>query len=68
MTYERLFYLKYKKGLTTYELIRRFPEDAERVSEVALMDVPEPTLREIMWEKKAYERLMLLKKRFSRFF
>lgn len=68
MTYERLFYLKYKKGLTTYELIRRFPEDAERVSEVALLDVPEPTLRKILWEKKAYERLMLLKKRFSRFF
>ena len=64
MTYKRLFDLKYKKGLTTYELFRRFPESAVRVSEVALLEVPEVTLRSIVREEKEFSRLMRLKKRF----
>lgn len=66
MTYKRLFELKYKKGLTTYELFRRFPESAVQVSEVALLEVPEDTLRSIVGEEKSFNRLMRLKKRFSR--
>ncbi len=67
MTYERLFYLKFKKGLSTYELIRRFPAQIERVSEVAMLEIPEPTLKEIIGGEKNFNRLMRLKKRFSRF-
>jgi hypothetical protein len=67
MTYEKLFELKYKKRLSTYELLRRFPDATEQVADVALMDVPEPTLKEIMVEEKEYHRLMRLKKRFSSF-
>jgi len=67
MTYQRLFYLKYKKGVSTYELIKRFPEDIGRVSEVALLDVPEETLKEILKEESDFHHLMVLKQRFSRF-
>ena len=68
MTYQKLFYLKFKKGISTYELVRRFPEDINRVSEVALLDVPEETLRGILKEEKSFNRLMRLKKRFSKLF
>lgn len=63
MTYQQLFDLKFKMGLSTYELVRRFPDEIERVSEVALLDLPEATLREIIREEAAFERLMKLKKR-----
>ena len=63
MTYQELFDLKFKMGLSTYELVRRFPDEIERVSEVALLDLPEATLREIIREEEALARLIKLKKR-----
>lgn len=66
MTYQELFDLKFKKGLSTYELVRRYPEEIERVNEVALLDVPEATLREIIREEKILTRLMRLKRKFLR--
>ena len=68
MTYQKLFYLKFKKGLSTYELVRRFPSEVARVSEVALLEVPEETLKAIINEDKEFNRLMWLKKWFSKFF
>ena len=67
MNYEKLFDLKFKKRLSTYELLRRFPNAMGQVADVALMDVPEPTLKEIVVEEKDFERLMKLKQRFSSF-
>ena len=60
--YEKLFDLNYRQGIPTYELAHRFPEHIDRVSEVALLDIPENTLREVVQEKKLFERLMNLKK------
>ena len=39
MTYQELINLKFKKGISTYELVRRFPKEIKRVSEVALLDI-----------------------------
>ncbi|MBI3306624.1 MAG: hypothetical protein HYZ84_02290 [Candidatus Omnitrophica bacterium] len=64
MTYQELFYLKFKKGVSTYELVKRYPDEIERVNEVALLDVPETTLREIIHEEKVLMRLMRLKRKF----
>ncbi len=64
MTYERIFDLKFNKGVSTYELVRRYPEEIERVSEVALLDVPDYTLRQILPTQKDYRHLMNLKKKF----
>jgi hypothetical protein len=66
MTYERLFYLKFKLGISTYELVRRFPNQIDRVSEVALLDVPEETLKQLLKKNKAYSRLMKLKRKFAK--
>jgi hypothetical protein len=60
--YQKLFDLKYKKGVPTYKLAHRFPEHVERVHEVALLDIPENTLREVVQEKELLERLVSLKK------
>ena len=65
--YEKLFDLKYRQGVPTYELAHRFPEHIARVSEVALLDIPESTLREVVLEKEIFERLISLKKKFQRF-
>ena len=64
MTYRELFDLKFKKGLSTYELVQRYPEDIARVSEVALLDVPEEILKSILQNQKDLERLMRLKRQF----
>lgn len=64
MTYQKLFDLKFKKGLSTYELVQRYPDYIERVSEVALLDVPESILKDIIREEKALMRLMRLKRKF----
>jgi hypothetical protein len=64
MTYQKLFHLKYRKRVSTYELVRRFPKEVRRIIDVALLEVPETTLKEVLPEKKAFERLMELKKKF----
>ncbi|HOW87300.1 MAG TPA: hypothetical protein PKV84_01415 [Candidatus Omnitrophota bacterium] len=64
--YEKLFDLKYKQGVPTYELTHRFPEHAHRIHEVALLDIPENTLKELIREKKTLDRLVSLKKQFRK--
>jgi len=63
--YEKLFDLKYRQGVPTYELAHRFPEHIDRVNEVALMDIPESILKELVSEKRILERLISLKKQFE---
>ncbi len=67
MTYRKLVDLKYKKGVSTHDLVRRFPANLQEISEVALMDVPNAILREVLTEEGALNRLIKLKKRYSRF-
>ena len=64
MTYRKLFDLKYKQGLTTHDLVRRFPANLQQISEIALMDIPENVLREIITEEEALTRLIKLKRRY----
>lgn len=67
MTYQKLVNLKYKKGVSTYDLVRRFPESLQQISEIALMDVPDDILREVVMEEDALAQLIKLKRRFSKF-
>jgi hypothetical protein len=60
--YERLFDLKYRQGISTHELARLFPRHIDRINEVALLDIPEDTLKELVPEKRTLERLISLKK------
>lgn len=64
MTYGEIFDLKYNQGVSTYELVKRFPEEVIRISEVALLEIPDDTLREVISEAKVLDRLMTLKKKY----
>lgn len=64
--YEKLIDLKYRQGIPTHELAHRFPEHIARIHEVALLDIPENTLKEVIPEKKIFDRLISLKKQFQR--
>ena len=66
MTYEKLFYLKFKKGYSTYELAKLYPNQIGQVSEVALLDIPEETLKAVIKEAESLRRVMRLKRKFSR--
>ncbi|MFH1801159.1 MAG: hypothetical protein ABH891_10010 [Candidatus Omnitrophota bacterium] len=63
--YEKLFDLKYRQGVPTCELAQRFPEHVDRVNEVALLDIPENTLKKVLPEKRILERVISLKKQFQ---
>lgn len=65
MTYRKLAYLKYHKGMSTQELMKRFPREIQRVTEVALVELSPNTLQEIVKEKAVLHRLMALKKMVS---
>lgn len=67
MTYKTLFDLKFKKGLSTYDLLRKFPSELQQVTEVAMLDIPESILKEIVNEEVAFKKLMKLKKQLMRF-
>ena len=60
--YEKLFDLKYRQGIPTCELPHRFPEHIDLVSEVALLEIPEDTLRGLALERKILQRLMSWKR------
>ena len=64
MTYEKLFDLKFKKGFSTNELMERFPEEAKKVRELALLHLPTSLLKKILEESKLLERVLRLKRRF----
>ncbi len=64
--YEKLFDLKYRQGMPTYELTHLFPEHIDRINELALLDIPEDTLKEVVREKKILDRLVSLKRQLQR--
>ena len=66
MTYKRIVYLKFRKKVPTQELLKRYP-DSRRVQEIAMLDIPDDLLKKIVAEEKAFNRLMRLKRRFSKF-
>lgn len=62
MTHEELYRLKFSEGISTYELMQRFPNDVKAVTEVAMIDIPEDILREVLKEEHELDRLLKLKK------
>ena len=64
MTYEKIFKLKFKKGYSTNELIQRFPEEADKVREIALLHLPTPLLKKTVSEAGLLEKILDLKRKF----
>jgi len=64
MTYEKLFDLKFKKGYTTNDLMEKFPQEADKVREIALLHLPTPVLKKTVFEPDLLEKILSLKRRF----
>lgn len=64
MTYQKIFELKFKKGYSTSELIQQFPDEADKVREIALLQVPTPLLKKTLPEESLLKRVLSLKKKF----
>lgn len=64
MTYEKIFNLKFKEGYSTSELMRRFPEEADKVSKIALLQIPTRVLKKMVRESEILEKVLFLKRRF----
>ena len=65
VTYRAIFNLKFKKGVSTSELIQRFPKEAAKVREIALLQIPTPLLKKVVPEEHLLEKVLLLKRKFS---
>lgn len=64
MTYQKIFELKFKEGYSTSELMRRFPEEANKVREIALLQIPTHLLKKIVSEQDLLEKIISLKRKF----
>ena len=64
MTYEKIFDLKFKKGYSTNELIEKFPAEADKVREIALLHLSTPLLKKTVSEDWLLEKLLNLKRKF----
>ena len=64
MTYERIFKLKFEEGYSTNELIEKFPEEANKVREIALLQIPVSILKRTLAEEGLLERILNLKRKF----
>ena len=61
MTYQRIFDLKFKEEVPTYELGRRFPRERRKISRVALLELPLSILRSVIKQERELQKLVFLK-------
>ncbi|MBI4372993.1 MAG: hypothetical protein HY585_04630 [Candidatus Omnitrophica bacterium] len=64
MTYQRIFELKFKKEIPTYELGKRFPKELRKISRVALLELPLRLLKSVIKREREFEELVALKRWF----
>ena len=64
MTYKRIFKLKFEKGYSTGDLVRQFPKEAGKVREIALLQIPNGVLKEMVLEESLLKKIIQLKKKF----
>ena len=62
MTYQKIFNLKFKKEMPTHELGKRYPKEREKISRIALLELPNPLLRELIKRKQEFQKLVSLKR------
>ncbi len=63
MTYRKLYRLKTEHGMSTIDLVRRFPRERDKITNLALLDLPQALLEETLTEKQMMRRVMTLRRR-----
>ena len=64
MTYERIFNLKFKEDVPTYQLGKRYPRERKKISRIALLELPLSVLRELVKHEEEFRKLVSLKQWF----
>ena len=64
MTYQKIFNLKFKELVPTYQLGKRYPKERKKISRVALLELPLSTLRELVKRERELRKLISLKQWF----
>ena len=64
VTYQKIFELKFREDVPTYELGRRFPKERKKISRVALLDLPIAMLRKLIKQEGELKKLLFLKRWF----
>lgn len=62
MTYQTLFELKFKQKIPTLELGKKFPKDKEKISRLALLELPAEVLKTVVKDAKELTHLANLKR------
>lgn len=62
MTYRNLFDLKFKEKIPTLELERRFPQDKQKISRLALLELPFRLLKSVLKNHGELTQVLKLKK------
>lgn len=63
ITYRKLYRLKTERGLSTIDLVRRFPREREKITNLALLDLPQALLEQTLTEKQMMRRVADLRRR-----
>ena len=61
MTYKRIYDLKFKKHVPTFKLRKRFPGEMRKIARVALLQLPNVVLRELVRREKELRKLIQLR-------
>ena len=62
MTYQTLFDLKFKHKVPTIELEKKFPKDREKISRLALLELPSEVLKNVVRNEKELTHLQALRR------
>lgn len=62
MTYQTLYELKFKQKVPTIELEKKFPRDKEKISRLALLELPTGVLKNVVKDEKELTHLKSLRK------
>lgn len=65
MKVQELLYLKFQRRVSTLDLLRRYPREKRQIRELALLDVDEAALRQILGRRKTLRRLARLRRRLA---
>lgn len=62
VTYQTLFKLKFEQKVPTLELEKKFPRDKEKISRLALLELPAKVLKSVVRNEKELFHLQSLKR------
>ncbi len=62
VTYQTLFELKFKQKIPTIELEMKFPKDKEKISRLALLELPAEVLKTVVKDEKKLTHLKSLRR------